>query len=223
MKIDKHYTFFTDSYKVFLEYFIKTYKWEDSVDLVIQRVDQNDEDVITQPDTHFKIGKHKFNLILDILKKTQIGDIFIFSDIDMVFCQSYKNKILKNIKNKDLIFSISLQKQSNGTILPQYSSSFIAIKTSSKTKKFFQDVISNMHDFENCDAAINNLLSDNRHGLSVGNFHKDISNINFLNIDPNTIDNIVTPNDIIAFHANSIKGVDNKLNLLKSVLKNIID
>jgi hypothetical protein len=215
MKIVKHYTLFTDSHKVFVEPFIKTYKWEDNIDLVVKRVGQECPSAVIKKDGWRKTMYHKMGLILDAFKEVKNGDVFIFTDIDIMFYKSYKDKVLKDIENKDIIFSVDLKKSKEGRPCPEYCSGIIAIKASAKTKKFFEDVIANMKNFASCQPTINHLLVDNRHGLKVGTFGKEMFNTGFLGIQYTGSEEFEVPHDTVIFHANFTSGVKNKLKLMQ--------
>jgi hypothetical protein len=135
---------------MFLESFIKTYKWEDGIDLVIKKVDQDCPSAIIKKEGWKKTMYHKMNLILEGFKHVNNGDIFIFTDIDVIFFNSYKDKILKEIEHKDIMFSIDLKKSKDGSMNIELCSGIIAIKASSKTRKFFEDVVENMANFPSC-------------------------------------------------------------------------
>jgi hypothetical protein len=209
MKI-KHYTFFTNSHRIFLKYFLNTFKFDENIDLCIRHMPQEclSGDYVSEGwnDTM----KRKVDYIIDVFDELKEGSIFVHSDADIVFIKPYKDVLLQEMGDSDLIF----QNDWNGACM-----GFFACKVSEKTKNLFLKVKEDLHNHEQDQACVNFLLNNTNHGLKYKLFSHKFYNYGFTGKIYNNEEDFFVPNDIVVLHANFAVGVEKKRKIISIVLK----
>jgi hypothetical protein len=205
MKI-KHYTFFSESHRIFLKYFLNTFPFDPSVDLIIRNIPQECPSAEYEKEGFDKSMKRKVEFINNIFDELKNDDIFIFTDPDVIFIKPYKELFLKEMGNSDIIFQSDTGTACMGVF---------CCKVSEKTKLFFKDLYDNLDSFKHDQEAANALLRYKNYNLIIKLFSYKIFNYGFNGIRYEGEDVINVPNDIVLLHANFTVGVEKKVKLLK--------
>lgn len=211
MKI-KHYTFFTDTHKIFLKYFLNTFPFESDIDLVVRYMPQECTDgefVKIENNGWMKTMEKKVQYIIDAFDELNEGDIFIHTDADIVFFKPYKDLILKELGDADIIFQSDVGTACMG---------FFACRVSKKAKKLFVTLRDTLKNYYHDQDGLNALLHRSEHGLKVKLFTYKIFNYGFYGKRYENEDTATFPPDIVALHANFTVGIDRKLKLIKLAL-----
>lgn len=210
MKI-KHCTFFSDSHKIFLKYFLNTFPFDPSVDLVIRYIPQDCKSAVYESEGFDKSMRRKIELINELLDKLDDDDILIFTDPDVIFFKPYKDLFLKEMGSADIIFQSDC-----GTVCM----GVFCCKVSNKTKFFFKDLLDNINHFNHDQDAANYLLKNkNYDNLKLKLFSHKVYNYGFTGRRYEGEDTATFPDDIVLLHANFVIGVEKKVKLIKLALK----
>lgn len=208
MKI-KHYTFFTETHRIFLKYFLNTFPFDSDIDLNIQFMPQECETGEFESVGWLKTMTRKVKYILMSLEELNDGDIFIHSDCDIIFFKPYKETVLKELENNDIVFQSDV-----GTVCM----GFFVCRVNSKTKKLFKTLLEVLPNHKHDQHAINFLLQNNNN-LKVSLLSQKFFNYGFNGRNYNGEDFVQIPSNIILLHANFAVGVQNKLKLIQLALK----
>jgi hypothetical protein len=211
MKI-KHYTFFTDTHKVFLKYFLNTFPFDQDIDLVIRYMPQECSDgefVKIENNGWLKTMEKKVQYIIDAFDELNEGDIFIHTDADVIFLAPYKDLILEEMGDSDIIFQSDVGTACMG---------FFACRVSEKAKNIFVTLKNTLDKYYHDQDGINALLRTTQHGLTVKLFSHKIFNHGFFGRRYENEDSVNFPSDIVALHANFTVGIQKKLKLIKLAL-----
>lgn len=205
----KVYTFFTNTHKIFLDYFINSFPFEENLDLEIRFLSQDCVDGKFHSDGWNTTMMKKVQYIIDSLYETSNDDLFIHSDIDVQFFGKIKNdlEILMNKNNFDILF------QNDGN---QVCMGFFVCKSNQTTKNFFKKVYDNLHNHKNDQYAVNYYIRNfniNWGVLPDRYFSIGVKNSLWLG-EPKTF---ILPENIIMHHANFTVGVENKIKLLNII------
>jgi hypothetical protein len=211
MKI-KHYTFFSDSHKIFLKYFLNTFPFDEDIDLQIRYMPQECASGEFVSDGWQKTMTKKVKYIVDALHEMKDGDVFIHSDSDIVFLKSYKKILLEEMGNADLIFQSDVGTACMG---------FFACRVHKKTKDFFKKVYDDLDQYYHDQEAVNALMKNYKHDLNIKLFSYRFFNHGFFGKHYEGENDILLPDDIIVFHANFVYGVEKKIKLIKIVNEKI--
>jgi hypothetical protein len=209
MKI-KHCTFFSDSHKIFLKYFLNTFPFDEAINLSIKYIPQECPSAKYEAEGFDKSMKRKVAFINDSLEELKNDDIFVFTDPDVIFIKPYKNLFLEEMAEADIIFQSDLGSACMGVF---------ACKVSEKIKFFFKDLYNNLDKFNHDQDAANFLLNVKNYNLKIKLFSYKVFNYGFLKgCRYEGEDTINFPNDIVLVHANYTVGVENKTKLIKLAL-----
>ena len=207
----KIYTFFTDSHKLMLKYFMNSFKFNENADLIIRYMPQQCEagDFMTAGwnDTM----KRKVQYVLDSLDVTPDGEVFVHSDCDVLFIKDCYEQILSEMGDSDIIFQSDWGQLCMG---------FFACKSSDSTRKFFTDVFDNLHRYKHDQEAAQFILKANNEStyqLKTKLFSNQFFNYGMNGHHYRGEESIVVPDDICMFHANFCETRDNKIKLLEKV------
>lgn len=169
--------------------------------------------------------KKKLSVILTAIEN---GETFIHSDADIVFLKDTKNELVTELGDYDIAFQ-----NDGGTGGTWYCMGFFICRPSARIKDLFMHVKDRIDMFEGNDQlAMNNAISDFRNP-NPGEGWKDIkykhlSNRFFtyglhrpVNNLPWTGQAFTVPSDIITFHANWTKGIENKHKIIDYVTRSL--
>lgn len=209
MKI-KHYTFFTDTHKIFLKYFLNTFPFDPEIDLQIRYMPQECKSGEFVTDGWKKTMERKVQFIVDAFDELKENDVFIHSDADVIFIQPYKEELLKELGNKDLIFQCDVGTACMG---------LFACKVNKNTKNLFQTLKTDLENHFHDQDAINYLLRNNNHNVDYGFFSHKFFNHGFLGKHYEGEDDVLFPQDMVMLHANFTVGIEKKVKLIQTALK----
>ena len=204
----KIYTLLSDSHKIFYDkYFYKS----------IKKYEPNAEIVISTTDQLCKSGGFYDNGWKDTMKQKVIcyiraceenmGNFFIWSDVDIEFYAPFIDTCLKEIENKDIAFQYAKK---------EYNAGFFICKCNEKTLKFFKHVLS-VYDNYGCDQmALNKNINMIDAKYLSNKFWSIIHCYDYwegqdFNINMN----------IVMAHAIYTKGIQNKVILLNKIKEKI--
>lgn len=212
MKI-KHYTFFTNTHKIFLKYFLNTFPFDSDIDLQIRYMPQECATGEFVSDGWKKTMEKKVIYIVDALNELQNGDIFIHSDSDVIFFKSYKDVLLEEMGDSDIIFQSDVGTACMG---------FFACKVSEKTKDFFKKLLNELDQHYHDQEGVNYLIKNHNHQLKINLFSHRFFNHGFFGKHYEGEDDVIIPPDAVVFHANFVYGLEKKIKLIKIVNEKII-
>ena len=208
--IIKHYTFFTDSHKIFLKYFLNSFPFNPEIDLQIRYMPQECKTGEFVTDGWKKTMERKVDYIVDAFHELKENDIFIHSDADVVFIKPYKEQLLKELGDKDLIFQTDVGTACMG---------FFACKIKKNTKMFFENLKKDLKNHYHDQEAVNYLLRNTDHDVNYGFLSHRFFNHGFLGKHYEGEDNVLFPPDMILLHANFAIGIEKKVKLIQTALK----
>jgi hypothetical protein len=209
MKI-KHYTFFTDSHRIFLKYFLNTFHFDKDIDLCIRYMPQECSSGDYVSEGWNDTMKRKVEYIIEAFNELEDGSVFIHSDADLIFIKPYKETLIQEMGDCDIIFQNDWNTPCMG---------FFACKVSEKTKNLFIKVRDEMHNHEQDQACVNFLLKNTNHGLKYKLFSHKFYNYGFTGKIYDNENDFLIPNDMILLHANFAVGVEKKKKIISIVLK----
>lgn len=144
------YSFYTPSHTVFKdEWFLPSIK--DDYEVIINFDEQRCDTARFCQKGWKKTTTQKITYIIEAIRDT-MGEVFVYSDIDIQFFAPTKGYIIKAMRGQDLVFQ---RDTPSGSVC----SGFFACRSSEKTLKFFQGVQKYMRD-NNCSdqEAVNGLI-----------------------------------------------------------------
>jgi hypothetical protein len=204
----KVYTFFTDSHKIFIDTFVKSFPFESDFDLEIKYFPQECPSAKYRTDGWKKTMKRKIEYILHSLKETPMNEYFIHSDIDIQFFKNIKSDIVSIIETsgKDILFQNDFVALCMG---------FFICKKNTKTINFFNKVLNQLDNFVDDQVAVNTLIksSDLNYGVLPENYYTIGPRFGTWNGNPN----IEVPKNLLMHHANWTEGIENKIKLLELI------
>jgi hypothetical protein len=157
-----------------------------------------------------KTMKRKVQYIVDALQELQEGDVMIHTDSDVVFLSPYKDTILNEMGDADLIFQSDV-----GTVCM----GFFACRVNSKTRQIFSNLLKDFDNHYHDQEGMNYLINNTKHGLKIKLFSHRIFNHGFFGNHYKGEDTVEFPADMVALHANFAIGIDHKIKLIKLALK----
>lgn len=205
----KLYTFFTDTHKIFLDQFIKTFPFESGLDLEIRYLPQDCPTGSFHSEGWNETMRKKIEYIIHSLNETKENEFFIHSDIDVQFFGNIKSDLedIMTLTNSDILF------QNDGSYL---CNGFFICKKNKLTIDLFNDVLLKLNFYRNDQVAVNDLLRHKKIKYSSLPERYYTVGINHGLWSGNEIEFII-PNDLIMHHANYTEGVENKIKLLKII------
>lgn len=211
----KVYTFFTNTHKEFVKIFTESFPFEDGFDLEIKYFPQECKTGSFMDDGWSDTMKRKIEYILYSLEKTKNGEIFIHSDIDIVFYGNIKDDILRLINGYDILFQRDSKNENESLCM-----GFFACVKNEKTVNFFNNISKNLNKYHNDQVAVNMLIK--KSGLKYGNLPDTYYTVGVENGLWHGSEDIKIPNNILVHHANFAIGVDNKIKLINLVKNKMI-
>ena len=153
--------------------------------------------------------KKKVDYIIEVFNEMKDGSIFVHSDADVVFIKPYKEILLQEMGDCDIIFQNDWNTSCMG---------FFACRVSEKTKNLFIKVKNEMHNHEHDQVCVNFLLNTTDHGLKHKLFSHKFYNYGFTGKIYNNEDSFFIPDDIVLLHANFAVGVEKKKKIISIVM-----
>jgi hypothetical protein len=213
----KIYTHYSDSHKALYEdYFKSTLRGLYSKEELPLRVLYHSQ--TTQDGTFMTQGwndsmDYKLDVILSALEENR-DSWFIFADCDIQFFKPFLKDLKKEIQNHDIVCQ-----EDCGSLC----AGFFACKSNFKTQQLFSTIKQTFRVLVNDQVALNEYrhmveykLLDNKKYFTIGNVFTNNQN----NHDWDNTTNIIPPKEIFVHHANYVRGVDNKVKLLKMIRQN---
>jgi hypothetical protein len=207
----KHYTFFTESHKILLKYFLNTFPFDADIDLVIRYMPQECNTGVYVSQGWNKTMQKKVNYIIDAFDELKEGDLLIHTDVDVIFFKPYKETIIQELGESDIIFQSDRNTACMG---------FFACKINGKTKNLFLKLNQILKYHEQDQAALNYLLFAEKFDINFKLFSQKIFNYGFVCDGLYKNESFVPfPEDMVALHANYTIGIETKINLIKLALR----
>ena len=211
----KIYTLFTPSHRLLFEnYFLKTFPFEDRVELKVLFKKQ-----LGNAEFHSEGWRetmhYKTRCFIQAAEEVKDQGIFMFIDPDIQFFRPFYDDVMDHMKDNDAVF----QNDYNGGV----NTGFFAMRSTAKTRNFLQLVEDNLHRFQEEQQCFN---------FIINKFYKhpDLAfNVSMLplrywtygqfNTNWNGEEEFNIPQDIIMHHGNWTKPFSNKIKLLDLVRK----
>lgn len=206
----KIYTFFTSSHQKLYERFLNNFPYSTDIELVVKWFPQECENGTYMANGWLSTMKRKVQYIIQSLEETEEDGWFVHADCDIVLFPEWNHILNDNTDDSDMLI------QNDHTSL---CAGFFFCKSNTRTKKLWNLVLENLHNFEHDQAAMNyfiprvegfraSILPDSY--FTYGFYKKGV-----WNGEDFTVPNI---GDLRMFHANWTAGVDNKIKLIDKVL-----
>lgn len=208
-------TFYTDSHKSLLNTYLKPsiekYLPPISIDYIEKKGEQKCQSAIFKQKGWTDTTKEKILSIVEVLESS-VSEIVIYADADIICLNNFLQDCTKEIAEYDIL----CQRDGKAT----YCTGFMVIKSNDKTISLFNDVASQINQTNSDQYCFNRSIQSGKHDIKINFLNYQYLNLShfktkiynekdkFPNFDP-TKYNI--------FHANWIKGVDNKDKLLNYV------
>jgi len=206
----KVYTIYSNSHQnLFEKYFLSSLKNTD-LELVSKKIDENGTGEYLSKDYLENIVSKVDFIIQTILDN--IGEVFVFSDVDIIFFKKISNDLMLLLGDKDILFQSDSY---NGKLL---CTGIFVCRANERTLKLWQMCRENLeksialgsclHDQD----WINTLLKENPQLvkfdiLPFDRYYSPRESVDLKNIPP-------IPRSICTYHANWIIGINNKECLL---------
>lgn len=211
----KIYTFYTESHKSLLENFFipSLFKYE-SPSLVVENLTQKCQTATYMKQGWLETMMDKVNLIIKAIKDNY-GNVFIYSDCDIIFCNQFVKDCLDKLNNKDIVFQTDN--------VSDACCGFMVISANKNSYNFFNLILQNIHKYKDDQAPINEYLKNQETPITYNLLDNLYYNLYFdlkgkaLNWDPfkDQLPNI--PSNIKIFHANWIIGIEKKYKTLELI------
>jgi hypothetical protein len=211
----KLYTFYSDSHqKILFDYFLKNFpisSFNNGIELVLKQFPQECESGSYMENGWNLTMQKKVDYIIKALDETKKDEWFVHSDCDILLFDGWEN-ILESHKNS---FDMLIQNDH-----PELCAGFFFCKSNQKTKSMWRWVKENMNNFNNDQSAMNSYLF-NFKKVKVGLLPNTYFTYGYYNKGRWSGEQFEIPNinNLKTFHANWTSGVDNKINLLNTCLK----
>ena len=217
------YTFFTDSHRGLLDYFLATFKYEPEFDLTVRYAKQITIDGTTHDHAtknFITTVRQKLDYINEIIAKTPDGDMFIFLDCDIVFFHPIKDVFINELGDSDIAFQNDAHEFCSGCFI---------CRVSGKTRELFKDSVTARFDGINDQATINDLLKEPKHKViktkilsnKICNYDKLTPGI----YNPSQSEKLPVAKlktiDPVLYHTNWTVGVPNKIHMTKLVIQTL--
>lgn len=209
----KIYTFYTDSHTTLLnDYFLPSLQPEDNFEVVIEKFPQECKNGNFMASGWIETMQKKVSYILRGIEENW-GSIFIHADCDICFFKPFKDLIMQEIQDYDIVG----QHDGGGSMC----CGFFACRGNDNTKKLFEHVLRDMHNSNNDQQAFNTLKDKY--------VKSKVLDDRFFNVNSVLNGRVWTPaldfdigKDIVMLHANWTVGVDNKCKLMNLVKSKIL-
>lgn len=218
------YTFFTDSHKSLLEYFLSTFQYEADFDLKIRYANQVTVDGTSHnwKSTNFFITvRQKLNYLNEIADSLQDGDMFIFLDCDIICLHPIRDFFIEQLGDADIAF------QNDGA---EFCTGCFICRVSDKIRRLFKEAITEQYSSMDDQAVINAMLHEPQYAnITTAILSKRACNYNKLIdgvYDPSKADSFPVAElksiNPVLYHTNYTIGVYNKLHMTRLVLKHLM-
>lgn len=211
----KVYTFYTESHKQILEkFFLPSLLKHENPSLVIEKFSQKCKNANYMNFGWLETMVDKIKMIIRAIRDNY-GEVFIYSDCDIIFCNSFLIDCLLKIEDKDILFQKDAQSDA--------CCGFMVIKANNNTYNFFSLILKNIFNYKDDQAPINKYLKDQSIPIKYNLLDKSYYNLYFdlgskaLSWDPFKDKIPILPDGIKLFHANWIIGIEKKNKTLELV------
>lgn len=209
----KVYSFFTDSHRSLYEKFVDSFPFEPNFDLQLRYFGQDCLSGKFMSNGWSKTMRKKLEYVLYSLEETAEGEVFVHSDIDVVFFGPIKDDILSLMSGWDILFQKDSEKE--------LCMGFFACVKSPSTVSFFREVLKRLDEFKNDQIAANMMIG--KSGLKYGFLPERYFSVGVKNGIWRGQQSIYVPEGVLVHHANWTVGVENKLKLIELVRRKRID
>lgn len=204
-------TFYSDSHEsLYHNYFLPTVKKINEYDLISYKTKQVGNGSYYNENWKQATGE-KIKILQQTINECW-GDVFVFSDIDIIFFDQTKYFLLKQIKKVDAVFQ-----RDNSEIC----TGFFMMKCNESTLNFIDSVLKNYDKYQEDQDAAN----QNKHLIKYKLLPDEIFNIGMVNgcIRWCGETDLNIPENILLFHANWTVGIENKIELFNFVIDKLKD
>lgn len=204
-------TCFTPSHKVFVDQFYQSLPKED-LHVIYETFDQECPTGEFAEEGWNKTTARKFEFLLSEMSKMPEGEVFTFSDIDIQFFQPLAHLAMRATAEYDIVFQ--------NDYYGHACTGFFFVRNNAKTRAFFKEALTVIPDHRDDQAAVNHLLGIGTHdalGLKYALLPVEFFTFGCFFKHWDGEDNFPIPDQIVMHHANWVKGIDKKLELLKTV------
>ena len=216
------YTFYSDSHVSLYTRFLSSITQSNpNVEIVVDKIAQ---DCATGEYMKTGWGDAMKNKVSQIIRAIDEGEVFVHSDCDIVYLKDIKAPLLEELGDHDIAFQ-----NDGGTGGTWYCMGLFVCRPTESVRRLFTHVLENIDNFEGNDQlALNNAISDYKNREPGKNWkdvkYKLLSNKFYTYGLTRPADNMPwdghqfhVSSDIITFHANWTKGINNKHKLLDYV------
>jgi len=204
----KLYTFYTDSHeKLLKEYFLPSIPKEDNFEIIVEKFQQECSSGNFMENGWIDTMHKKVLLILKGIEENW-GQVFVHSDCDLYFFKPFKEQILNEIHDYDLVG----QHDGGNSIC----CGFFACKGNDKTKKLFEAVLNDISKNNNDQHSFNKLKNNYIKSKVLNNKFFNVNSLLNGQVWSPGIDLNIDKN-IFLVHANWTLGVENKCKLIDYV------
>ena len=213
----KIYTHYSDSHKALYEDYFKLTLRElyskEELPLRVLHHAQTTHDGTFMTQGWSDSMDYKLDVILSALEENRNG-WFIFADCDIQFFNPFLKDLENEIQNHDIVCQ-----EDCGSLC----AGFFACKSNIKTQQLFSKIKQTFRMLVNDQVALNEYrhmveykLLDNKKYFTIGNVFTNSRGDH----DWDNTTNIIPPKKMLIHHANYVRGVDNKVKLLKMIRQN---
>jgi hypothetical protein len=206
-------TVYSDSHKAFLEAFLKTFPQNDGIELVQQEIPQECPSAFFNSPGWAKTSRTKLSRVLDQMESMNEGEIFIYSDVDVIFLKPLLPFITDELNGVDIKFQ-----NDRGTVCM----GFFAAKVNFSTKQLLKNVLDLAESENLTDQEAANKVVQYGEGEGSVFFSPKVYSLGFRqdHLIPFFVPEFfAVPEGTVVFHANYLMGNPVKLNAINCVLK----
>lgn len=204
-------TCYTPSHKVFFDQFVLTNP-PDGIELIVEMFPQECPSGEFAEEGWNATTARKFEFLIRHMNEMKEGEIFTFSDVDVQFFDTLTEYAHRACSKVDIAFQ--------NDYYGHACTGFFFCRNTEQTRHFFEHALLIIKDHRDDQAAVNHILAthpiDFTYGLLPNQFFTFGSFYNHWNGETD----FPVPDDIVMHHANWVKGIDKKLELLR-VVRNI--
>jgi hypothetical protein len=207
----KIYTFYTQSHIELLKIFLENFPQNDDIDLVVRKLPQECYEASYLTNGWNLTMKRKVEYIIHSLNETPENEWFVHSDCDIVLFSGWED-ILQKYKN-----DFDMMNQNDFSVL---CAGFFFCKNNDRTRELWNKVLENLDSFEHDQWAMNAWIKKIPN-LKVGILPNTYFTYGLLGRNNWSGEEFTIPNieNLKMFHANWTQGVENKMKLMKEVIK----
>lgn len=199
-------TCYTPSHKIFLSQFFETLD-QSGLDVIIRQHSQECETGEFASEGWNTTTKRKFQFLLEYMYKMEPDEEFIFSDIDVQFFQNPKIFCRKALRDRDIVFQ--------NDYYGHACTGFFYAKNNAAVTNLISNAVAVIKEHRDDQAAVNHLLKS--HKIEYGLLPPQFFTFGMFYNHWHGEQEFPLPDNIVMHHANWVKGVENKIELLKVV------